>query len=180
MKQFTSKVNKALLIDNLEQALFAATICSYAQGLGVIREASEAHGWGIDLALCAKLWKGGCIIRSGLLNSIQRAFSFNAQLPNLMVDPLISKDLNTCSGSWRKVIMQCAMTGVPCPSLTSSLAYFDSYRTKSLPANLTQAQRDFFGGHTYERIDKDGKFHCAWTESHKDIGDISQRTAGEQ
>jgi 6-phosphogluconate dehydrogenase len=97
-----------------------------------------------------------------------------------MTDPSIAKELNSCLASWRNVVIACANNGIPCPSLGGSLTYFDSYRNASLPANLTQAQRDFFGGHTYERIDATGPFHSVWTDAHKDIGDINERTKGEK
>jgi len=97
-----------------------------------------------------------------------------------MVDPLIAAELNSCIDSWRTVVIACANHGIPCPALDGSLNYFDAYRTASLPANLTQAQRDFFGGHTYERIDMEGPHHSAWTDSHKDIGNINERTKGEK
>jgi len=175
-----SKVDKEALIKNLEKSLYAGTICSYAQGLGVIKAASDAYNWNVDLSLCARLWKGGCIIRAALLVSIQAAFA-NARLPNLMMDPSISTELGECNDAWRNILMLSTENGIPCPSLAGSLAYYDMYRTKSLPANLTQAQRDYFGGHSYLRVDKEGAFHCAWTENHyEDIGDINERTKGEK
>jgi len=174
-----SKVDKEALINNLEKSLYASTICSYAQGLGVIKAASDEHNWNIDLSLCARLWKGGCIIRAALLGTIQAAFR-NSYLPNLMMDSSISKELSECNDAWRHILMLCTENGIPCPSLASSLAYYDMYRTRNLPANLTQAQRDYFGGHSYLRVDREGAFHCAWTEHHyEDIGDINERTKGE-
>ena len=122
----------------------------------------------------------GCIIRAKLLDKIQHAFSSNPDLKNLMVDPIISMDLGTCEQAWRSTMITCTQFGIACPSLSNSLNYYDSYRTTDLPANLTQAQRDFFGGHTYERIDLPGWHHCAWTETHKDIGNVNERTRGEQ
>merc|ERR1712038_782082 len=116
----TSKVDKEALISNLEKSLYASTICSYAQGLGVIKAASDAHNWNIDLSLCARLWKGGCIIRAALLGTIQAAFS-NSHLPNLMMDPSISKELSECNDAWRHILMLCTENGIPCPSLASSL-----------------------------------------------------------
>ena len=115
-----------------------------------------------------------------MLDKIQSAFSSSPHLTNLMIDPVISMDLGTCDKAWRSTLINCAEFGLACPSLSGSLNYYDSYRTANLPANLTQAQRDFFGGHTYERIDSSGWHHCAWTETHKDIGDVNERTKGEQ
>ena len=175
----TPNVSKFQIIEDLEAALYAAKICSYAQGLGLIKAASDAKDWNVDLALCAKMWKGGCIIRAKLLDKIQAAVA-DADLPNLMVDPTFAAELNERSMAWRRIVTLCIASGISCPALCAALNYFDSYRHESLPANLTQAQRDFFGGHTYERIDREGPFHCAWTNAHKAIGDVNERTAGEK
>jgi 6-phosphogluconate dehydrogenase len=114
-----------------------------------------------------------------LLDRIQMAFSEDPTLANLLVDPGFAADINERSMSWRRVVALCISSGIACPALCSSLTYFDTYRRERLPASLTQAQRDFFGGHTYERTDMEGRFHTAWTDAHKDIGDANQRTAGE-
>jgi len=172
-------VDKNKLISDLECALYASKVCSYAQGCGLIKAASEARGWDVDLKLCAKLWKGGCIIRAALLQKIQDAFTRDEGLKNLMTDPLFAAELNDAGKGWRGAVSTALTNGIACPSMTCSLTYFDSYRRESLPANLTQAQRDFFGGHTYERNDKEGIFHTAWTDAHKSIGDINERKAGE-
>lgn len=173
-------VSKPQILDDLGAALYCAKVCSYAQGLGLIKAASDANNWDVDLSQCAKMWKGGCIIRAKLLDKIQAAFATNASLANLMVDPGFAEELNSRQLSWRRIVTLCVASGMPCPALSASLSYFDSYRRESLPANLTQAQRDFFGGHTYERTDREGPFHCAWTKTHKDIGNINERTKGEQ
>jgi len=172
-------VDRNQLVDDVRQALYAAKICSYAQGFCLIRAASEHFGWNINLGDCARIWRGGCIIRAVFLEQITAAFERDPNLPNLLVDPNFSTELNTRQPSWRRVVSLCVASGIACPSLAASLNYFDSYRRERLPANLTQAQRDFFGGHTYERIDREGLFHCVWTETHKDIGDLNKRTAGE-
>jgi 6-phosphogluconate dehydrogenase len=145
----------------------------------LIKAASDEFNWHVDLSLCARLWMGGCIIRAKLLDQIQLAFSENPSLANLLVDPGFAAEINERSGPWRRVVALCITSGIACPSLCSSLTYFDTYRRERLPASLTQAQRDFFGGHTYERTDMEGRFHTAWTDAHKDIGDANQRTAGE-
>lgn len=176
----TPNVSKPQIIADLGEALYCAKVCSYAQGMGLIKAASDAHNWDVNLSQCAKMWKGGCIIRAKLLDKIQNALKKDADLPNLMLDPDFAEELNTKQMSWRRIVTLCVASGVPCPSLSASLNYFDSYRMERLPANLTQAQRDFFGGHTYERIDKEGPFHCAWTNTHKGIGDLKSRSAGEQ
>jgi 6-phosphogluconate dehydrogenase len=175
-----SDVNKQQVIDDLRAALYASKVCSYAQGLSLIKAASDEHSWKVNLSECARLWTGGCIIRAQLLNKITKAFSENPKLPNLLVDKDFATELLERSTAWRRLIALCITSGIAAPSLCNSLSYFDSYRRARLPANLTQAQRDFFGGHTYERTDKDGHFHTAWTDAHKDIGDVNQRTAGEK
>jgi 6-phosphogluconate dehydrogenase len=171
--------DRAQVIGDLRAALYASKVCSYAQGLSLIKAASDEFNWNVDLSVCARLWMGGCIIRAKLLDGIQMAFSENPSLPNLLVDPGFAAEINDRSLSWRRVVALCITSGIACPSLCSSLTYFDTYRRERLPASLTQAQRDFFGGHTYERVDMEGRFHTAWTDAHKDIGDANQRTAGE-
>jgi len=173
-------VDKKMLIDKLGEALYASKICSYAQGLGIIKAASDKYNWNIDLAACVKLWKGGCIIRAKVLDKIQAAFTKDPDLPNLMLDSAVAEELSDLNQHWREVIIICALHGIACPSLGGSLMYYDSYRAETVPANLTQAHRDFFGGHTYERTDIPGIFHCVWTDTHKDIGNINERTRGEQ
>mmetsp|Transcript_33147 Transcript_33147/g.78315 ORF Transcript_33147/g.78315 Transcript_33147/m.78315 type:complete len:1013 (+) Transcript_33147:171-3209(+) len=172
--------DKDQVIADLRAALYASKICSYAQGLSLIKAASDEFSWNVNLAECARLWMGGCIIRAKLLDSIQMAFSENPTLPNLMIDPGFAEQIIGAESPWRRTVALCATSGIACPSLCGSLMYFDTYRRERLPACLTQAQRDFFGGHTYERVDMKGRFHTAWTDAHKDIGDVSGRTAGEQ
>lgn len=176
---FMNFVSKTQLVNDLKAALYCCKIASYAQGLGIIKAASDAKGWNVDLPLCAKLWKGGCIIRAALLQNIQDAFAKNPNLKNLMLDPTMAEALVKRTQSWRRVMALAVSSGIACPSMSGSLSYYDSYRRDTLPANLTQAQRDFFGGHTYERTDAPGVHHTAWTDAHKDIGDITQRMAGE-
>jgi len=173
-------VAKDQIIEDLEASLYSAKVCSYAQGLALIKAASDANGWGVNLSECARLWKGGCIIRAKLLDKIQAAFDNDEDLSNLMADPTFAAELNGKQLSWRRIATLCIASGIPMPGICASLNYFDSYRTENLPANLTQAQRDFFGGHTYERTDKEGVFHTAWTDAHKDIGDITERKKGEK
>jgi len=172
-------VNKAQLIEDLGAALYCAKVCSYAQGLGIIQSASNDMGWDVNVSDCARLWKGGCIIRAAVLQKIQDAMARDKNLPNLILDPVVAGELNDRAAAWRRVCATAIGYGVSTPALSGSLNYFDSYRRANLPANLTQAQRDFFGGHTYERTDREGVFHTAWTDAHKSIGDISERAAGE-
>ena len=172
-------IDNTQVMEDLAAALYASKVCSYAQGLSIIEGASNDHDWKVDLAKCASLWRGGCIIRAGLLGKIQAAYENNTSLANLMVDPAFAEELNARQAAWRRIVTLCVASGISCPALSGSLQYYDSYRRASLPANLIQAQRDFFGGHTYQRIDREGVYHTAWTDAHKDIGDIESRTAGE-
>jgi len=172
-------VDKTQIIKDLQAALYCSKIVSYAQGLGIIKAASDSHGWNVDLALCARMWRGGCIIRAKLLKGIQDAVARDSSLPNLMVDPGFADELNARHMAWRRIVSLGIASGISLPAMSASLAYYDQYRRSSLPANLVQAQRDFFGGHTYQRTDREGTFHTLWDDAHKDIGDLSGRTAGE-
>jgi len=171
-------VDKAQIIKDMQAALYCSKIASYAQGMSIIKAASDNNKWDVDLGLCARMWRGGCIIRAQLLKGIQDALIENPELPNLMVDPGFAADLNSRQMAWRRVVTLAVANGIAVPSTSSSLSYYDQYRRANLPANLIQSQRDFFGGHTYERNDKPGTFHTLWDDSHKDLGDLSGRTAG--
>jgi len=171
-------VDKGQLLDDAKSALYAAKVCSYAQGMELIRAASNENKWDVNLGECARIWKGGCIIRAAFLDRIKNAYSKNPSLANLLVDPSFVSDLNSRHLAWRRIVTLAMACGIPCPALAASLNYLDSYRRARLPANLTQAQRDFFGGHSYKRIDKEGDFHTSWTDAHHDIGDVKQRQAG--
>ncbi|KAH7623365.1 hypothetical protein Ndes2526B_g01795 [Nannochloris sp. 'desiccata'] len=158
-----SSVDKQQLIADVKGALYAAKICSYAQGYNIIRAKSAEKEWNVDLGDMARIWKGGCIIRAGFLDRIKQAYLRNPELPNLLVDPDFAKDLAERQASWRRVVTLAVNAGIGVPGMTASLAYFDTYRRGRLPANLVQAQRDFFGSHTYERTDgKEGWFHTVW------------------
>jgi len=156
-------VDRKRWVDQVRDALYAAKVCSYAQGMGLLRVASNEYGYGLDLAEMARIWKGGCIIRASLLDKISRAYRRNPELPNLLVDEEFREEINSRQGAWREVVAQAVRAGVPVLGLSGSLGYFDSYRTERLPANLIQAQRDFFGAHTYERVDREGSFHTEWS-----------------
>ena len=125
--------------------------------------------WNVNLGEAARIWTGGCIIRAGFLNRIKQAYETNPKLPSLLVDPTFAKDVIDRQRAWRRVVSLCVATGIACPSMSASLAYFDQYRRARLPANLVQAQRDYFGAHTYERVDKPRgeAYHCIWTDDHK-------------
>jgi len=171
-------IDKAQVIADLKSALYCSKVCSYAQGLNIIKAASKANDWNVDLSQCALMWRGGCIIRAELLTGIQNAFTSNANLENLMVDPSFAAELNSRHMAWRRIVGLSIASGIAAPTLCTSLTYYDQYRRENLSASLVQGQRDFFGGHTYERNDKPGTFHTAWTDAHADLGDLSGRTAG--
>jgi len=172
-------IDKEQLINDLRAALYCSKVTSYAQGLGIIKAASLKNEWNVDLGLCARLWRGGCIIRAQLLEKIQDALNNNPQLPNLLLDDTFAKEINERHMAWRRVVSLSIASGISAPALSSSICYYDQYRRANLPANLIQAQRDFFGGHTYERKDRDGTFHTLWDDSHKALDEIEKRTDGE-
>jgi 6-phosphogluconate dehydrogenase len=152
------------VIQGVHDALYAAKICSYAQGFNLIRAGSDNFGWGIDLSEMARIWKGGCIIRARFLDRIKAAFKRDPKLANLLLDEDFVAWMQGAQTNWRESLGLAQQHGVPCLAMAASLAYFDSYRTANLPQNLTQAQRDFFGAHTYERLDKPGQeaIHTDW------------------
>ena len=150
-------------IDALRDALYGARVCSYAQGMALIAAGSAEYGWNINLAEMARIWKGGCIIRAHLLDPVRQAFTANPALVNLLVDPSIAGELQKAAPGWRRVVAAAAAAGIPVPALGASLAYFESYRTPRLPQNLTQAQRDAFGAHKFERAGRPGFVHADWT-----------------
>jgi 6-phosphogluconate dehydrogenase len=151
-------------IDAVRDALYCSKICSYAQGMALLGAASNEFGYELNLGEIARIWKGGCIIRAVFLDKIKSAFQRNPNLPNLLVDPDFKQTILTKELAWRKVVIAAAQLGIPVPAFSASLDYFDSYRRDRLPQNLTQAQRDYFGAHTYERTDKPrGEFfHTEW------------------
>jgi 6-phosphogluconate dehydrogenase len=153
------------LINAVREALYAAKICSYAQGMALLRAASREYDYGLKYGELAAIWRGGCIIRAVFLNRITDAFRRDPDLPNLLLDDGFEADVANRQGALRYVVQTAVGLGIPCLALSSALAYLDAYRTARLPANLTQAQRDYFGAHTYRRIDKEGVFHTEWTEN---------------
>jgi 6-phosphogluconate dehydrogenase len=157
--------NRASLVEDLEQALYASKIVSYAQGYQLMRAVSKEHDWDLNFGAVALMWRGGCIIRSRFLGNIRDAFEKNPDLTNLLVDEFFDAAVRKAQGSWRRVVASAAMQGIPMPAISSALAYYDGYRSDRLPANLLQAQRDYFGAHTYERVDRPrGEFfHTNWT-----------------
>ena len=161
-KRFEGK--KEDLIEAVHDGLYASKICSYAQGMAMMRAASEEYGWNLNLAEISRIWKGGCIIRARFLDLIKEAYRSRPDLPNLLLHPEFSNWILKAQDAWRMVIRTANGLGIPCPALSASLNYFDSYRRDRLPQNLTQAQRDFFGAHTYERVDREGVFHTEWSQ----------------
>ena len=157
--------DRAAFIEDVRRALYCSKIISYAQGYMLLQAAAKENGWNLNLGGIALMWRGGCIIRSRFLGKIKEAFDKNPGLHNLLLDDFFSQTLNKYQGSWRKGIVSAIEAGVPTPAFTTALAFYDGYRTERLPANLLQAQRDYFGAHTYERIDKPRKqyFHTNWT-----------------
>jgi len=150
------------LIDAARDALYASKITSYAQGLGLLRLASEEYGFGLKPGDIAKVWRAGCIIRASLLGDIMAAFQRDPDLVNLLLDPIFRDAIEWRQDAWRFVVQTAIGLGIPVLAMSASLAYFDAYRSERLPANLTQAQRDYFGAHTYRRVDKPGVFHTEW------------------
>jgi 6-phosphogluconate dehydrogenase len=152
-------------VNKIRDALYCSKICSYAQGMALIGAASQRYDYGIDLGETARIWKGGCIIRAGFLNKIKHAYDENPSLANLLLAPEFKQTILDRQSAWREVVSMAANLGIPVPAFSASLDYFDSYRRDRLPQNLTQAQRDYFGAHTYERVDQEGVFHHEWTKA---------------
>ncbi|ADI63566.1 NADP-dependent phosphogluconate dehydrogenase [Trichormus azollae] len=149
-------------VNMVRDALYCSKICSYAQGMALLSTASKTYNWDLNLGEMARIWKGGCIIRAGFLNKIKKAFDQNPALPNLLLAPEFKQTILDRQAAWREVIITAAKLGIPVPAFSASVDYFDSYRRDRLPQNLTQAQRDYFGAHTYKRTDKEGTFHTEW------------------
>src|SRR5260370_41165133 len=146
--------DREAFIEDVRRALYCAKMISYAQGYMLLREAAKEQGWNLNFGGIALMWRGGCIIRSRFLGKIKDAYDKNPQLTNLLLDDFFSKVLNDDHASWRHAIIRAIECGVPTPAFSTALSFYDGYRSPRLPANLLQAQRDFFGAHTYERVDK--------------------------
>ena len=155
---------RAQFVKDVHDGLYASKICSYAQGMNLIRAGSNEYKWDINLGEMARIWKGGCIIRARFLDDIMQAYQQDAALASLLLDPQFTRRIETSQNGWRRVVSTAMQVGVPVPAMSSSLAYYDSYRSERLPQNLTQAQRDRFGAHTYERVDhpEKGFVHSEW------------------
>ena len=155
-------ISRKRAIEAIRQALYASKVCSYAQGFALMREAGNEYGWKLNFPEISMIWRGGCIIRARFLHKIKDAFDKNPDLPNLMLDPYFQNIVEGSQKAWRLVVSTACNLGIPVPAFSSALAYFDSYRRARLSANLIQAQRDYFGAHTYLRTDKPGVFHTEW------------------
>ena len=157
--------DKTKFINDIKDALYASKIVSYAQGYVLMESAAKEYGWNLNYGGIALMWRGGCIIRSAFLDKINDAFGRNPSLSNLLLDSFFTSKVERAQVGWRNVVASAALSGIPIPAISSALGYFDGYRCEKLPANLLQAQRDYFGAHTYERIDKKrGEFfHTNWT-----------------
>lgn len=162
---YKTAFSKKELASNTAEALYASKIISYAQGFMLMRAASNENRWKLNFGSIALMWRGGCIIRSKFLGKIKEAFDKNPDLPSLLIDPFFQGEITKCGSSWRKAVAEGVFLGVPLPCFSTALSFFDGYRSGRLPANLLQAQRDYFGAHTYERVDQPrGKFfHTNWT-----------------
>jgi 6-phosphogluconate dehydrogenase len=169
------KGDRGAFIEDIRQGLLASKIVSYAQGYMLMREAAKEHGWNLNYGGIALMWRGGCIIRSVFLGKIKEAFDKDPDLHNLLIDEYFRGVIERCQSSWRRVVVAAFELGIPVPAISSALSFFDGYRSERLPANLLQAQRDYFGAHTFERQDKPrGEFfHANWTGTG---GDVSSST----
>ncbi len=159
--------DRKAFIEQVRQALYASKICSYAQGFVQMQAAATEHKWPLNYGDCAMLWRGGCIIRAQFLDRIKEAFDANPNQENLLLHPYFTEAVEKAQPAWRNVVITATQLGIPVPAFSTALAYFDGYRSERLPANLLQAQRDYFGAHTYERVDKPGMFHTEWLEKRR-------------
>ena len=155
-------------VEAVRQALYASKIVSYAQGFVQLQAASAEHDWDLDYGHAALLWRGGCIIRAQFLDRIKEAFDADSNLENLLLDPFFEQAVENAQEAWRAVVASASILGIPVPAFSAALCYYDGYRLGRLPANLLQAQRDYFGAHTYQRVDKEGTYHTEWLQLRKD------------
>ena len=159
----TFKGDREKFVEAIHQALYASKICSYAQGFQLMAAAAEEFGWDLNFGEIAMIWRGGCIIRAHFLNRIKQAFKTRKDLPNLLLNRYFRGIVHKAQAKWRKVVIEATKLGIPVPAFSSALNYYDSYRRGRLSANMIQAQRDYFGAHTYQRVDREGTFHTNWT-----------------
>lgn len=163
--------DRKTFIEQVRQALYAAKICSYAQGFVQLQSASAEYGWNLNYGDCAMLWRGGCIIRAKFLDHIKSAFDEDPNLSNLLLHPFFNDAVANAQEGWRNVVKTAITLGIPVPAFSDALAYYDGYRTANLPANLLQSQRDYFGAHTFKRTDREGTFHAEWIQRRREPQD---------
>lgn len=166
--------DRKAFVEDIRQALYASKICSYAQGFALMREASKEFGWDLNFGDIALMWRNGCIIRAQFLERIKEAFDQNPDLPNLLIAPYFKEAVEKAQPGWRRVVAKAVELGLPIPAFSSARAYFDGYRRETLWANMIQAQRDYFGAHTYKRIDKPGVYHTEWLTPGSEVASILQ------
>jgi len=159
----------ATLVDDVRAALYASKVVAYAQGFEQMQAASNENKWDLQLGSIARIWRGGCIIRARFLNRITEAYAEHPDLKNLLLTPYFRDAIGQAQDAWRRVITLAVEAGIPVPAFSSSLAYYDAYRRDRLPANLIQGLRDYFGAHTYHRIDREGSFHTRWGQDGKEV-----------
>ncbi|MBC7835421.1 MAG: NADP-dependent phosphogluconate dehydrogenase [Phycisphaerales bacterium] len=164
-EQLVPATDRAAWIESIREALYCSKVCCYAQGFALMRAASTANDWKLDMGSIAQIWRGGCIIRARFLQKITDAYKTSPDLKNLLLDPYFAQSCRELQPNWRKVVSRAALSGIPSPAFSSALSYYDSYRSAALPSNLLQAQRDYFGAHTYERVDspRGQFFHLEWS-----------------
>ena len=165
LPEITFNIDKAKFLPAIHDALYASKIMSYAQGYQLLRAAAAEYKWDLHYGEIAMLWRGGCIIRAQFLDEIKKAYDNEPKLANLILAPYFTDVIRRSQANWRLAVSEASKNGIAIPAFSSALAYYDQYRSASLPANLLQAQRDYFGAHTYERIDKPGTFHTEWLEA---------------
>jgi 6-phosphogluconate dehydrogenase len=168
IQKFRESVDRDAFIESARQALYASKICSYAQGFFQMQAAADRYGWNLKYGEIALLWRGGCIIRAVFLDRISEAFSRDPDLENLLLDHYFREAVESSQEGWRHVVGTAAQIGIPVPALSAGLTYYDGHRSERLPHNLLQAQRDYFGAHTYQRIDEEGVFHTEWLNMRRD------------
>ena len=157
------------LVDRLRDALYASKVVAYAQGFEQITAAAHEFGWDVDLGALATIWRGGCIIRARFLNRIRDAYGEHRDLQSLLLAPYFRDEVARCQDAWRAVVSEAVQLGVPVPAFASALAYYDGYRRERSPANLVQGLRDYFGAHTYKRLDREGSFHTRWAQDGREV-----------
>ncbi len=164
--------DRAAFVEDVRLALYASKIVAYAQGFDEIVAGAAEYGWAIDRGAVARIWRGGCIIRARFLNRITEAYAEDPELASLLFAPFFTDVVAAGQDSWRRVVARAALAGIPTPGFASSLSYYDGLRSERLPAALIQGQRDFFGAHTYKRVDKEGTFHTLWSGDRTEVEEI--------